>query len=276
MPISRLNGVRLYWDQHGESGPPLVLVHGSWGDHHNWDAVVPALARSFRVFTYDRRGHSQSERPAAQGSIEEDVADLAALIRAHQLEPAHVVGNSFGAAVALRLAAAQPQLFATLAIHEPPLVRALEHEPVFPAVRDRIAAVADTLRSGEMERGARQFVETIAFGPGGWAKLTPEMQRTFVFNAPTFLDEADDRDCLAFVSGPQLARFDRPALVTEGGQSAPFFRLILERVAAALPRAQRHTFAGAGHVPHLSCPEEYVEVVGGFVRSAGSATSAAS
>ena len=42
--------------------------------------VVPRLAESFRVITYDRRGHSQSERPSAQGSIREDVADLAALI----------------------------------------------------------------------------------------------------------------------------------------------------------------------------------------------------
>jgi pimeloyl-ACP methyl ester carboxylesterase len=62
MPIDTINGVRIFWEQTGERGAPLVLVHGSWGDHHNWDAVVPALARTFRVFTYDRRGHSQSER----------------------------------------------------------------------------------------------------------------------------------------------------------------------------------------------------------------------
>jgi pimeloyl-ACP methyl ester carboxylesterase len=44
------------------SGPPVVLVHGSWGDHHNWDAAVPLLARTFRMTTYDRRGHSASSR----------------------------------------------------------------------------------------------------------------------------------------------------------------------------------------------------------------------
>jgi hypothetical protein len=37
---------------------------------HSWDAVGPGLARTFRVFTYDRRGHSQSERLPTQGSIE--------------------------------------------------------------------------------------------------------------------------------------------------------------------------------------------------------------
>ena len=44
MPTSNINGVRLFWQQRGESGIPLVLVHGSWTDHHTWDLVAPALA----------------------------------------------------------------------------------------------------------------------------------------------------------------------------------------------------------------------------------------
>lgn len=66
MSTSTVNGVQLYWELAGNSGEPLVLVHGSWVDHHNWDMVVPLLSQSFRVITYDRRGHSLSERPASQ------------------------------------------------------------------------------------------------------------------------------------------------------------------------------------------------------------------
>src|SRR5690242_13931582 len=159
MAVSAINGVRLFWEQTGDSGLPLVLVHGSWGDHHNYDAVVPGLARSFRVFTYDRRGHSQSERLPTQGSIEEDVADLAAFITTNKLTPAHVVGNSFGAAIAVKLAASQPELFATLSLHEPPLIGMIGDDPMFPVVRERIGAVLTTLKSGDAEAGARQFVE---------------------------------------------------------------------------------------------------------------------
>ncbi|TMK54544.1 MAG: alpha/beta fold hydrolase, partial [Actinobacteria bacterium] len=68
MAIARVNGIELYYEVSG-SGEPLVLVHGSWGDHHNWDPVVVPLAESFRVVTYDRRGHSASERSAKQGSV---------------------------------------------------------------------------------------------------------------------------------------------------------------------------------------------------------------
>jgi pimeloyl-ACP methyl ester carboxylesterase len=81
---------------------------------------VPGLARTFQVVTYDRRGHSRSERLATQGSVEKDVADLALLIDSQGLQPAHVVGNSFGASIALKLAAARPDLVASLAVHEPP------------------------------------------------------------------------------------------------------------------------------------------------------------
>lgn len=271
MPLDSINGVQLFWEQRGDVGAPVVFVHGSWGDHHNWDAVVGAFARSYRVFTYDRRGHSQSERLTTQGSIEEDVADLAAFVWARNLKPAHVIGNSAGAAIVLKLAAAQPELFASVVAHEPPLLGMIPDDPMLPAVRQRIGAVVEKLRAGDMEAGARQFVETIAFGPGAWATLLPETQRTFVFNAPTFLDEQDEPESVMSVDLHGLAAFSRPLLLTQGDRSAPFFRVITDRIAAALPGARRHMFQGAGHVPHLTDPDEYVNVVRGFVDAIGAA-----
>jgi pimeloyl-ACP methyl ester carboxylesterase len=269
MPISVVNGLRLYSESHGD-GAPVVFVHGSWGDHHNWDSVVPALARTFRVLTYDRRGHSQSERVTSQGSVEEDVADLSALIATSRLAPAHVVGNSFGAIIALKLAGARPDQFASLTIHEPPLIGLLQNDAALPAVQQRIDAVITTLQSGKTELGARQFVETVALGPGTWEKLTPEMRQTFVFNAPTWLDEMNEPGAFTLDLEP-LALFHQPTLISLGDQSPPFFRAILDRVGIALPHAQRHTFRGAGHIPHLTHPDEFVSVVGGFIGSAAAA-----
>ncbi|MDQ3623013.1 MAG: alpha/beta hydrolase, partial [Verrucomicrobiota bacterium] len=91
MPVTAINGFELYWNLSGETGDPLVLLHGSWGDHSEWEQIVPALARLFRVLTYDRRGHSRSERPAAQGSLREDAADLCALLEHLGLGPAHML-----------------------------------------------------------------------------------------------------------------------------------------------------------------------------------------
>ena len=269
MSITAINGIRIYSESHGK-GAPVVLVHGSWGDHHNWDPVVPGLARTFRTLTYDRRGHSRSERLASQGSIEEDVADLALLIAAQHVAPAHIVGNSFGASIVLRLAVVRPNLFASLTVHEPPLVGLLGNEPGLPAVQQRIEAVIATLQSGRTERGAQQFVETVAFGPGMWEKLSPEMRQTFVFNAPTWLDEMNEQGAFVLDRG-RLATFDRPALITRGDQSPPFFGTIVDKIGETLAHARRHTFKGAGHVPHLTHPDDFVSVVGGFIGSAAAA-----
>ena len=54
MATARVNGVRLFYERHGTGAVPLALVHGSWDSHHDWDLVVPRLAETFRVLTYDR------------------------------------------------------------------------------------------------------------------------------------------------------------------------------------------------------------------------------
>ena len=267
MPITALNGVHLYSESQGDRGAPVVLVHGSWGDHHNWDAVVPALARTFRVLRYDRRGHSQSERLATQGSVEEDVADLAALIATNHIAPAHVVGNSFGAIITLKLASARPDLFASLTVHEPPLIGMLGDDPILRAVQQRIGAVIVTLQSGGTELGAEQFVETVGLGPGMWNKLTPQLRQTFVRNAQTWMDEMNEPSAFTLDLG-RLASFTQPALITRGDQSPPFFGAILDRVEASLGQAQHHTFPGAGHVPHVTHPADFVAVVSHFINAA--------
>src|SRR6266540_771168 len=127
MPIETINGVKIFIEEFG-SGEPLVLVHGSWVDHNEWPFIVPSLAERFHVIVYDRRGHSQSERLPTQGSVREDVADLAAIIE-RAGAPAHVLGNSMGASISLRLAAERPELIRTLIVHELPLFDPLAQRP---------------------------------------------------------------------------------------------------------------------------------------------------
>jgi pimeloyl-ACP methyl ester carboxylesterase len=265
---NKMNGVQLFWELMGNSGEPLVLVHGSWVDHHNWDAVVPFLSRSFRVLTYDRRGHSQSERPASPGSVREDVADFAALIEELRLAPAHIVGHSFGGSIVLRLAGERPDLFRSLIVHEPPLMSLLADDSngqvALQAIKERIAAVVELLEAGDMEGGARQFVETIAFGPGAWAQLPSDLQKIVIFNAPTFLDEMRDPEALS-IDLARLRSFFHPALLTLGEQGPPFFTPIVEKVANVLPQAERKIFAAAGHEPEQSHPEVYVAAVVEFI-----------
>lgn len=267
MPIEKINDVNLYWEMTGRKGDPLVLVHGSWGDHHDWDSVRGELSKTFRVMTYDRRGHSQSERLAEQGNTEQDVSDLITLIEHLGLSPAHVAGNSFGASIALKTAARRPDLFQTLVAHEPPLLGLLKDTPQFQplllTVENRIEAVTSLIASGKNQKAAKDFVETIALGPGTWQQLPIQVQQTFIYNAPTWYDETQDSEGLQ-LDTDKLSHFNKPALLTNGTESPPFFLGVLEQLTKALPRAKRMTFDGAGHVPHMSHPTQYVEVVKEF------------
>lgn len=129
MPAATVNGVRLAYEINGSGTVPLVLVHGSWVSRRSWDPVLQGFAQSCRVLWYDRRGHSESERPTKQGSVHEDVADLAALIEHAGLAPAWVVGSSFGGSIALRLAGTRPELVRGVLAHEPPLLSVLQGDP---------------------------------------------------------------------------------------------------------------------------------------------------
>jgi pimeloyl-ACP methyl ester carboxylesterase len=84
------------------------------------------LAERFRVVSWDRRGHSGDGDGDGPGSRHEDAADLAALIEHISDEPIHIVGNSYGASVALTVVASRPELVASAAVHEPPLFALLE------------------------------------------------------------------------------------------------------------------------------------------------------
>ncbi|MGE0824839.1 MAG: alpha/beta fold hydrolase [Candidatus Binatia bacterium] len=267
MATAKVNGIRLFYELTGTGEVPLVLVHGSWDSHHDWDLVVPRLTNSFRVLTYDRRGHSQSERPIGQGSIREDVADLAALIEYLGLVPAWVVGNSFGASISLRLAGERPELLRGLIGHEPPLFSLLAGDPTLAPMLDevgqRISAVATRITSGDHTGAAEQFVETVALGPGSWTQLPRESQQTFIENAQTFLDEARDPELLRFDLG-WIRGFSKPALLTLGDQSPPTFAPVVTKLAAALPHVEVVTFPGAGHIPHATHPAAYVEAIVAF------------
>ena len=265
MTLRSVNGVRLAVEETGQ-GEPLVLVHGSWDDVRVWAFVDSDLAKSFRVIAYDRRGHTGSEDGAEPGTRQDDEDDLAALIEDHGIEAAHLVANSFGGSIALGLAARRPEVVASLCIHEPPLLSLAQDDPVVAQLGEGVSSVVELIDSGDHETAARNFVEMV-LGPGGWEMMSPEERDAMIGNAGTFADEQRD-PAWADADLDALAAFDRPVLFTTGDQSPPFFAAVIARLSEAMERAEVRTIAGAGHVPHLTHPEEYVSLVTGFVRGA--------
>jgi pimeloyl-ACP methyl ester carboxylesterase len=130
-------------------------------------------------------------------------------------------------------------------------------------VNGSMKSVLDLIAAGNLEKAAEEFTEKIAIGPGAWEKLPDEVKNTFIYNALTWYDEMHDPQSLQ-IEITTLSAFKKPALLSTGDKSPSFFPPVIEKLINALPHAKRITIEGAGHVPHRSHPDEYVELVKQF------------
>jgi pimeloyl-ACP methyl ester carboxylesterase len=182
-----------------------------------------------------------------------------------------VATSSWGGNIALRLATRRPDVFRSLSCHEPPLWSLLEDDPRGQEMLRQGALSLDhvgrLVAAGDHEGAARRFVEEVAFGPGAWDNELPAaMRAVFVQNAPTYLDELQDPDQLT-ADRDRLADLEMPVRLTEGSESPPVFRRVIDRLAQLIPRATREVIHGAAHVPQLTNPERYVEATSRAARA---------
>ena len=98
-------GLRLHCLDWGGDGTPIVLLHGLISSARIWDLTTPHLVPRFHVIAVDQRSHGQSDRPDDGYRFDDTTADIVALIAKLGIERPIVVGHSWGANVALQLAA---------------------------------------------------------------------------------------------------------------------------------------------------------------------------
>lgn len=115
MPSLRSNNINLHYEISGE-GQPLLFIHGLGSSARDWELQVAEFSRSYRVITFDLRGHGRSDKPAGPYSLPMFAADTAGLLRSLDVESAHVVGLSLGGGVAFQLAVDFPGLLRTMVI----------------------------------------------------------------------------------------------------------------------------------------------------------------
>jgi pimeloyl-ACP methyl ester carboxylesterase len=264
-----VDGVDLQYLEAG-SGPPLLLLHGHEQSATSWRWVLPTLARTHRVLALSLPGHGDSA-PAVHGYA--PGADLAPLVadflNTLGVGPLHVVGNSVGGAVALRLALADPDRMRTLTLVDSaglgryvhPLL-ALDTLPVI----GELAIMITRMPGGDLGRTsmsaamlfarplrvpAEFFTEQHALGrrPGQLEASTAMARALFNVNGQreVLLDE--------------LPTLTMPTLVIWGESD---YLLPASHALAAvdrLPHGRLALFADCGHLPHVECPTRFATVL---------------
>jgi pimeloyl-ACP methyl ester carboxylesterase len=242
------NGTSLYYEIRG-TGPALLFISGAEGDAEEYLRVVELLEDDFTTLCYDRRGFSRSTRPDYDiAAVGEQADDAAALLRALDMAPAFVYGNSSGAIISLALVLRQPEVVTRAMLHEPPLFAGVKEvglvrEGLREAVAEGKVAFLKRVESEEVYNSLPEGYRQRLAADKTWKEMEFDV---FEYYRPE--DEA--------IGGVQ-----RPVAVLYGLESPPFFGEAATWLAGHL--GAEVTVMPGGHGLHYELPGE----VARFIRS---------
>jgi esterase len=238
----RVNGVSLYYEEHG-SGAPIVGLHGAGSSAAFWVDAASELATRGRVIVYDRRGHSRSERPEPyEPDVHQNADDAAALIEALAAAPAIVIGRSYGGTVALDLASRYPDRVRALVLLE-------GDAPSFSDEARRwtsdLTAQALATAEQDLDSVAPTLIRAVA-GDEAWTAFPEPAKEILIANGPAIVAEL--RGGFPDFGAEQLAAIAQPTLLVIAEESLqPGYEEIAGAMAAAMPSARVEQVEG-GHL----------------------------
>jgi pimeloyl-ACP methyl ester carboxylesterase len=258
MPQVAAGEVELAYEDSG-SGVPVVLVHGFTLDRSMWDPQVPALLDAgYRVVRYDLRGHGESSAPAAGYSSESHADDLASLIEAIGISPAHVVGLSLGGSITAALAEERPRHVRSITL----LDANLPNVPFGDEFRGTLAAIGRRAQAGDLRGGLEDhWLPSPLFHPtnANAEKLAQLREMVGRFSGAPFFDSAPPRSSPSIAE--RMGEIKAPALVIVGELDLPDIHGFARTYAETIADARLQTIPAAGHMVNMDAPEAVNAVI---------------
>lgn len=252
MPYVILNGLKRYYEIHGE-GETIVFLHHGFGCTKMWKDIYPALvAQGYRVVMYDRRGYGRSDKGEAffefyvsDAFREAGVEELEALRQALNLDAFYAVGHCEGGVVAVDYAAAHPGCVKSLVISStqcfsPVPMPILNREQLTKSFQELDSDLRAKLLEWHGEDYAEPFYEQFRQEGGSYG--------TGFF---------DLRPTLPKVRCPALVLYPDRSILFEVEQGVHFYRHLPQGELAVIPRC--------GHNTYEQRPAEYVSAVLAFL-----------
>jgi pimeloyl-ACP methyl ester carboxylesterase len=264
MSLATIEGVSLYFESVGD-GQPVVLIHGALiSDAFRTFVSDPVLPKAFHLITYRRRGYSGSSQAYPGFSVLDQARDCLHLLHHLGIERAHVVGHSFGGAIALEMARSFPDRVRSLTLLEPALM-----------VGASAAGYKDSLEAGikhfkeidaetavdEMLRARWPDYRTHLSGilPDGFRDAVAAAQASFDVELPSLFDwHFDEADARAIV---------QPVLSVTGSESkglSPRFQEVHEWLLAKVPDCNGYVLQGAHHFLQMENPTDMAPALNAF------------
>ena len=267
---AEINGAALAYVERG-TGKPVVLAHGALSDYRTWSLQVEALSEQYHPVAYSLRYHYPNEWAdnADDYSRALHAADLIAFLRALELGPVHLVGHSYGGALAAWVAKTHPELVRSLVLGEPSLASILTAPVGEALLAEQTREFEETLQffeQGNHEHAVREYLR-IMVGMDVFDQLPGVAQAVIMNNARTL-----GPMLRTFYVGLPFSRDDArkmkvPTLLITGSRSPKLYRLITAELAACLPNGQVVVLDGASHGLQIEQPIEFNRAVNQFLSS---------
>lgn len=247
--------LRLAYRSRG-GGPTALLLHGSAGSGALWRSLGRKLEHRLRVVAPDLIGYGYSSawpggRPFC---LDDEKAPLERLVCEQQV---HLIGYSYGGAVALRMALANPARLASLTLIEPGPFRLLDEageRAAFEEVAWMSRAFLRRMEQGDVGGAMHRFVDYWS-GRGSWAALEDEARPQLLAAAPKVALDMQASFGARFDPGA-IARLRLPTLLVFGERSPLPARLLTAVLAELMAGSRLTCIEGAGHLlPQTHCAQ---------------------
>jgi pimeloyl-ACP methyl ester carboxylesterase len=250
------------------SGPGVVCLHSNASNSGQWRALMDRLAPEFHVVAPDLydSGRSPAWRSDRVMRLQDEV-DLIESALAHAGAPIALVGHSYGAAVALMAALANPGRVRSIALYEPTLFSLLDAESPAPneadGIRDAVADAGAALDRGDADAAAERFIDYWS-GAGTWKSL-PEQRRAPIAASVTNVR----RWGRALLEEPTpLSAFralNVPVLYMTGRRSQASALGVARLLSGTLPIVERVDFGEMGHMGPVTHADAVNEAIRRFL-----------
>jgi pimeloyl-ACP methyl ester carboxylesterase len=253
------------------AGPGVVCIHSNASSSGQWRGLMDLLAPKFHVLAPDSYGSGKSPDWRSDRTITLlDEVKFIEPVLAKAGSPLALVGHSYGAAVALIAALANPGRVRALALYEPTLFSLLDAEQPrtndSDGIQNAVAQASAALDAGNPDAAAGHFIE-YWMGPGAWAH-TPDARK------PPIAESVKNvrRWAHALMTEPTpLATFrslDIPVLYMIGKRTTQSARGVARLLAATLPRAELVEFDDLGHMAPVTNPDPVNQSIARFLQPA--------
>lgn len=246
------------------SGPGVVCLHSNASASVQWKLLMERLAPQFHVLAPDTLGAGRSPAwPEDRAIALEDEVELLAPIFEMAGTPFHLVGHSYGAAIALRAALTLRARIRTLCVYEPTLFSLLEEEapgqPAAQGIRRTATDAAALVDAGRPLAAGERFID-YWMGQGTWSAMPPARQQVVAASMANIGGWAralwaEDTPLRAFRS------LDLPVLYMIGGRSPESSRGVARLLTGVLPEVSAVEFDDLGHMAPVTNPERINEVI---------------